>query len=283
MSGQIVVGWSDSPEGLSALEWAAHHAVTTSRTLVVVDEMQQDSLGGGAGGQDEHKLVAMARSRVDAAVHVLATRFTGLEVRVVVEVDDPATGLVRWSSDADILVVGAPPRRHLRMMGSLTDHVAAAAQSPVALIPGGWQAGSGDEGPVVVGATTTVAGRAAVGFASQEAVRLDTTLLVVVGAGRRSAEGMSLVAHFGDLIAADPRLAIEVYWAEGSPAQALIDLSEGARLVVVGTHHSTDRWSIRLGPVTESVLSAVRCPVITVARLHTPVGGKPASPSVQAV
>ncbi|MET3803262.1 nucleotide-binding universal stress UspA family protein [Nakamurella sp. UYEF19] len=284
MNGQIVVGWSDSPEGRSAREWAAAQAAATDRCLVVLDEVPQDSLGGGAGDQNEHQLIERTRTRLAAAVEILADRFVGLEVRVVVEVDDRAAGLVRWSSVADILVLGAPPRRHLRMMGSLTDHLAAAAHSPVALIPGGWQAGPDATGAVrggavVVGATTTMSGRAAVHFASQEAVRLDATLLAVVGAERRSAEGRSLVAHFADLAAAEPGLMIEVHWAGGDPAQALVDLARDARLVVIGVHHSEDRWSIRLGPVTETVLSRVACPVITVARLHTPAAGEPAAPA----
>lgn len=266
MNGQIVVGWADSTEGHAALDWAVHQALLTSRNVVVVHEMLPGFLSGG--DQGEHRTQLQTKSRLDAAVQLLAERFWDLDLKVAVESDDPATGLMRWSSVADILVVGCPPNRHPRQLGTLPDHLAAAAHSPVAWIRGGWQPSSKTNSVVVVGATSTPSGRAAVRFAANEAVDINATLLAVVGAKRLSADGRALRSHFEDLAVAEPRLTVEVDWVETDPAEALIDLSRAAQLLVLGAHHSADRWSIRLGPVTQVVLGRANCPVITVGRLH---------------
>lgn len=275
MNGQIVVGWTDSTEGHAALAWAVHEALLTGRNVVVVHQLAQDCLSGGAGDRGEHQLLLKAKSKVDAAVHKLAERFQDLVLEVAVEVDDPATGLLRWSSVADILVVGAPASRHPRMLGTLPDHLAASADSPVAWIPGGWQPSSETDSVVVVGATSTPAGRAAVSFAANEAVQINATLRAVVGAKRLSADGRALLAHFDDLAIAEPHLTVEVDWVDTDPAESLIGLSRAAQLLVLGAHHSADPWSIRLGPVTEVVLARAHCPVITVARLRSPTVATP--------
>jgi nucleotide-binding universal stress UspA family protein len=269
VGGRIIVGWTETAEGRAALEWAMHQGLLTGRRVTVVHETLQDSLGGGAGDQNENGSITAAKAKVDAAVRRLARRFGEVDLDVTVEVDDPSGGLVRWSSLADILVVGAPPHRHPRMIGSLPDHLAAAADSPVAWISPAWKPGSATGRVVVVGATSTPAGRAAVRFAAVEAVRMDATLTAVVGVERLSSDGRAMLAHFDDLAIAEPRLTVEVRWIDTDPAEALVQLSRDAQIVVVGTHHSADRWSIRLGPVTEAVLRGAHCPVITVARLHS--------------
>ncbi|QNK80332.1 universal stress protein [Nakamurella sp. PAMC28650] len=268
MNGQIIVGWTDSPEGHSALDWAVHQALLTNRSVVVVHEMLQDSLGGGAGEQGGSRMLVKEKSKVDAAVHAVAERFRDLDLQIAVEVDAPSAGLLRWSSAADVLVVGAPSRLHPRMLGSLPEHLAAAAESPVAWISAGWQPSSNTNRTVVVGAMPTPAGRAAVRFAASEAIRMSAVLIAVVGSSRLSADGQAMLAHFDELAIAEPELTIEVDWIDADPAEALVGLSRRSQLLVVGTHHSSDRWSIRLGPITEEVLRRAHCPVITVARVH---------------
>lgn len=278
---RIVVGWSDSAEGQAALEWAVHQALLTTRSVLVVHEIQRDRLGGGAGDRSGCAMPADTRSKLDGAVRSLADRFRELDLKIAIEVDDRVVGLVRWSSTADLLVLGAPPNPHPRMMGALAEHVAAAADSPVAWISGGWQPWAGTDRLVVVGATSTPAGRAAVRFAAGEAVRMTALLVAVVGGARGSADGRATLAHFQELAVAEPRLAVEVHWTDTDPAPALVAESRRAQILVVGTHHCIDRWSVRLGPVTEAVLRGAHCPVITVARLHAPAPRRLSEPAVQ--
>jgi nucleotide-binding universal stress UspA family protein len=58
---------------------------------------------------------------------------------------------------------------------------------------------------------------------------------------------------------------------DADPSEALLIAARTAQLVVLGCHHSDDRWSTRLGPVAATVLHQSPCPVVVVgARRHTP-------------
>lgn len=267
------------------MNWAVHEALLTARDVVVVHESLRDCFNGGAGQQGASRAEAPVKSHMEAAVRVMTERFPDLGLTTALESDDPAAGLKRWSAVADILVVGSPATWQQRQLGSLPQHVAAAADSPVAWIPGGWQPTSETTSLVVVGATSTPAGRAAVRFAAGEAAKINATLLAVVGAQRLSSDGRAILAHFDELAVAEPRLTIEVDWVDGDayPAENLIDRSRAAQLLVVGAHHSADRWSIRLGPVTGAVLRRAHCPVVTVARLHSPTSPRPTATDPAAV
>ncbi len=267
MTGKIVVGWTNSEEGHAALDWAVHQALLTSRAVVLVHEVFDDGRAGSENTLDQ-QLISRAERRVDAIRRTIAGEFPDLEFSTQIEQDGPVAGLLRWSRSADILAVGAPPDRHPRLLGALTDHLAAAAESPVALVPKHWRKNLTGSRCVVVGATTTVAGRAAVSFAAQEAVRMSATLIAVIGGDCRDQQGKATLAFVNSVAIDNVGLPVEVRWEDGDPVGALVAISHSAQLIVLGTHHSSDRWSIRLGPVTDMVLGRAACPVITVARLH---------------
>lgn len=93
------------------------------------------------------------------------------------------------------------------------------------------------------------------------------TGLVMVRAGQEHHEpGAHGDQELAGIHARFPRLSITALVAEGDPGEVLVELSAAAQLVVVGAHHSSDPWSIRLGPVTETVLRRAPCPVISVGR-----------------
>ncbi len=268
MKDAIVVGWTDSEEGHAALDWAVHQALLTSRSVVLAHDIFDGQLPGPTVDSPDSRLMSAARKRVEAIRRTITGEFPDLEFRTEVQWEDPVVGLLRWSQSADILAVGAPPNRHPRMLGALTDHLAAAADSPVALVPKQWRRNVVGDRSVVVGATTTVAGRAALSFAAEEAIRMSATLVAVIGADCRSDQGRDTRHQVDTLAIEHPGLSVEIHWEDGNPADALVDISRKAQLIVLGVHHSSDRWSIRLGPVTEMVLGRTLCPVITVARLH---------------
>ena len=60
-------------------------------------------------------------------------------------------------------------------------------------------------------------------------------------------------------------------------ADALVRAADGADLLVVGCHHSDDRWSVRTGPVAEAVMRGASCPVMLVSQpVHALRGRQPA-------
>ncbi len=265
MNNSIVAGWTDTAEGNAALDWAVHQGLLTGRSVVAVHEVGGDPPDGNGHSRSDAER-AMARIR-----RSYQDEFPDLAFQTVVEGDTPAAGLSRWSRSADILAVGSPPDRHHRMLGALTDHLAAAADAPVALVPREWRRTATSDRCVVVGAATTVTGKAATSFAAAEAVRMAAKLVVVIGGHPGSSSGRATWAQVDAVAIANPGLTVEILWEHDDVARALIGFSTRAQLIVLGTHHSTDRWSIRLGPITETVLGKTACPVITVGRLHTPV------------
>jgi len=62
--------------------------------------------------------------------------------------------------------------------------------------------------------------------------------------------------------------ALQTVRADGEPAEALLRAAQDAQLLVVGCHHSDDRWSTRLGPVPTSILHRSPCPVVVVGAAH---------------
>ncbi|SDP46188.1 Universal stress protein family protein [Nakamurella panacisegetis] len=267
MTGRIVVGWTDSAEAHAALDWAVHQALLTGRSVTLAHEMTRGATGTEDPG-NAWEVEAKARRRVEAIRRTVVGEFPDLEFQPVVEWGEPGAGLLRWSRSADILAVGAPPNRHLRMLGALTDHLAAAAESPVALVPRTWRGNSRGARTVAVGATSSPGGRAALKFASHEAIRMTASLVAVIGADRHSEQARAILQNLEHVENECPGLPIEIHWEKGDVAPALIRISQTSQIVVLGTHHSPDRWSIRLGPVTDLVLGHTACPVITVARLR---------------
>ncbi|HTJ71109.1 MAG TPA: universal stress protein [Actinospica sp.] len=82
---------------------------------------------------------------------------------------------------------------------------------------------------------------------------------------RASKAGDELLAHVRDpLAAAHPGLTITAEVAEVSGAEALIELSKGARLVVTGSRGHGGFAGLLLGSVGLKVASHAHCPVVIV-------------------
>jgi nucleotide-binding universal stress UspA family protein len=66
---------------------------------------------------------------------------------------------------------------------------------------------------------------------------------------------------------------VELTLADSDPASALPEAAREAQLVVVGCHHSEDRWSTRLGPVPAAIAHRAPCPVIVVGQRRLATAG----------
>lgn len=132
--------------------------------------------------------------------------------------------------------------------------------------------------PVVVGVDHTVEARSAVVWAAQEAALANTSLLIVhspplpaagtsggyLSAALRASDdvGQSILDSCAALArSAAPGLLVRTLLSHADPAQALIDVSAQAQLVVLGSRH---------GPAGEiSLLASKRLQVV--AHSHSPV------------
>lgn len=129
--------------------------------------------------------------------------------------------------------------------------------------------------PIVVGLDESVEGRFALNWAVDEAAGrgLPLRLLVVYGGpstarqphGREAVPAPAqdlldkAIAAAGDRIGADRVTGVLI---EGRPAQVLLDESDGAELIVVGSRPRSTLASIVLGSVSSAVAAHARCPVV---------------------
>lgn len=150
----------------------------------------------------------------------------------------PADIRVGLSAGAELVVVGTREANGFTstMLGSVSQRTAVHAHSPVGVIPQRSLPGRADDvGNVVVGVTGGHAGVLALEFARHEAA--------VRGASVRTVR------------------------ADHEPVEALLGAAAQAQLLVVGCHHSDDRWSTRLGAVPSSILHRAPCPVVVVGAM----------------
>jgi nucleotide-binding universal stress UspA family protein len=200
----------------------------------------------------------------------------GFDYRV--EPTSAVTVLVAESGDADLVVVGsngAGPTRGF-LLGSVEQEVLHLAACPVAVVPETVRA---PVGRVLVGVDGSPASERALAWAVDEADRRDAEL-VLVHAWQYPYELTSERFDRGrDLARVDAATLLEQQVAavrerraapvgerlvEGSAAEVLLDASDIADVVVVGSRGRGGFRSMLLGSVAQSVAAHATCPVVIV-------------------
>lgn len=175
----------------------------------------------------------------------------------------------------DLLVIGTHKTGFLRgrVLGSRSLRIAASATGPVAIVPAGsMDARSG----IVVGVEPRLDAAPAVIMAAQHARRLGERLLIVHslddGADPGGAPAEGLVVEAGRIQAATaahlvadrfPGLEVRIRSSRRTPAEAFLDASRTARLLVVGAS-SDDRRAAFAGSAVHDVVLNINAPLIVV-------------------
>ena len=136
----IVVGVDGSPGSRKALSWAAAEAAGHGSDLIVVNVWEHTLLPpAGSVSVSERYVPDPSQRTADDLVQVIKEELGDeppVFVQPVVKQGRPAKVLIEESADADLLVVG--PRGHGGfvglVLGSVSQHVAAYAKCPVAVI-----------------------------------------------------------------------------------------------------------------------------------------------------
>ncbi|MBG0832443.1 universal stress protein [Planomonospora sp. ID67723] len=283
--GHVVVGVDGSADSLRAVEWAVHEAVRRGLPLRVVhaayawlhspaeagiEEVRQWLLNNGR--QVLGQAMAHAREREPEAV-----------VTDAVVTGDPVGVMVAEAEEAELLVVASRGTGRISslLLGSVALKVVSQAPCPVVVVRGPVEPEK-TFGEVVVGVDGSPASAGALRFAAAEASLRGARLRVILAwnLATPAAEMMPpMLIELGEVEAAwtrvldeavgsvarsHPELDIAHQVVTGHPVQTLIDASEAADLVVVGSRGRGALAGLVLGSVSHGVLHHACCPVAVI-------------------
>lgn len=282
----IVVGLDGSPGSAAALEWGIEEAVRRSLPLHVLCARQgQASLGVGMIDAPElaatfaRDAAAHAEALLEAASARAHEAWPALAVTVENSRGYAAARLVELSAHAETVVVGHSGHGSVigTLMGSVTSQVVAHAECPVVVVrePG--------ENPVVrrgivVGVDGSAMSELALGYAFEQAASRRSDLEVVHAWWTTVPGGVMNDARMDQVTQEQLTLSESmVGWAEkfpdvevhqqlplGPAVVTLVQRSEYAELLVVGSRGLGGFRSLLLGSVSRGVLQQAKCPVAVV-------------------
>jgi nucleotide-binding universal stress UspA family protein len=200
--------------------------------------------------------------------------------------------LIAWSRRARMVVVGSRGLGALRrgLLGSVSDAVVHHAQCPVAVVHWSATDAVSAASPVLVGVDGTENSAPAVELAFEEASLRKTgltalhcwsdtsalTLSVTDWDTLRDKENALLAESLAGYCERYPDVAVERKLVRDHPVRALLDESDKAQLVVVGSHGRGGFAGMLLGSTSNALVRAVECPIIVVReRPRVESGGEP--------
>lgn len=271
----ILVGYDGSPDADLALEWAAQTSLVEGGSVSVAIIDDPGALPGVAWTPEDYWVDVerqaaqlLEKAGVDDAE---VNRRHGAVVPT----------LIALAHDSSLVVLGG--RGHSRIadifIGSVSQHLARHAPCPVAVV----RATEGrDARRIVVGLDGSRASEAALDFACRRARVTGEKISAVRGAtfgsvhfddhGRMpealgrflQEQEQQLATSVAAGVAAHPDIDIDSELISLAPAQALVETSRHASLVVVGSRGLNAFAGMLMGSVSHEVLHRAHCPVVVV-------------------
>jgi nucleotide-binding universal stress UspA family protein len=281
----IIVGADGSPASDAAVGWAAHDAVIRGipLTLMRVENpaaptwSQAPLLEKLAGWQE-----AEGRSILANALKI-AHDVAGNNLRIPINTEFISSAtvptLVDLSNDAELIVVGTDGRGALTrgLLGSVSSGLVRHAHCPVAVIhEEDSRIRHPARAPVLVGIDGSPVSELATAIAFDEASRRHVNLIALhAWSDRETIElpgvDWSAVKAEEERLLAEalagwqgryPDVTVQKLLVCDRPARALVETSDSAQLVVVGSHGRNACTRTLLGSVSNAVVQSVRMPVI---------------------
>jgi nucleotide-binding universal stress UspA family protein len=291
----VVVGADGSPSSRVAVRWAAHEAAMRHVPLTVVHvaaslSVAASTLAWPAGRVPEEVLEIQeneSRRIIAEAIKVAEDSAEGgdrPEISSELFFGGAVPTLVDLSKESQMVVVGCHGRtgQHRRLLGSVSTGLIHHAHCPVAVIhdeiPSSLQSA---QLPVLVGIDGSRASESATGIAFDEAswrgvdllalhVWTDADMSTVFGVEPsvvQSAAEKTLAESLAGWQERYPEVTVHRLVEFEQPARHLLDQSERAQLVVVGSHGRGGFAGMLLGSVSTAVAQEARVPVI-IAHQH---------------
>jgi nucleotide-binding universal stress UspA family protein len=281
----IIVGVDGSPASDAAVSWAAHDAVIRDIPLTLMHVANPAaSTWSQAPLLDEFAEWQEAEGRgILANASKIAHDTAGNTLRIPIDTEFLSSAtvptLVDLSNDAKLIVVGTDGRGALArgLLGSVSSGLVRHARCPVAVIHDGeLQMPHPTKAPVLVGVDGSSASELATEIAFDEASRRRVGLKALHAWSNKELVEVPGV-DWPAVKAEEERLMSEALagWQErypdvtvskllvcDRPARALVETSQSAQLVVLGSHGRNALTRTFLGSVSNAVVQSVRVPVI---------------------
>ncbi|MEU1290023.1 universal stress protein [Kitasatospora sp. NPDC005856] len=285
---QVLVGLDGSPQSEAAAMWAAQEAHRFGAALRLLHVWPWLS---GAEAERQARPDDLRPAALDALARVadrIRTAHPDLTVETAVRGDDPVDGLVAEAQGQRMLVLGSRGLGGFAglLVGSVSLAVAARASVPTVLVREAQPLPRTDTAPVrevVVGLDSCEPDEAVLEFAFTQAERRGARLRAVHGwepapawafgsmmpppmdlPDQEGTETALLSEHLAPLRAGHPGVEVVEDVRIGGAANAVLDASAGAELVVIGRRERRHRIGMLLGPVAHAVLHHSTAPVAVV-------------------
>ena len=288
MSSGVVVGYDGSEHSNIAVDWAAAEAVSRGLPLTLVAATTIPLEGMRFGGSvlspdaiddllERLNVATEARAAESRAAH------PGLEIRVKVALGSPASVLVEASANADLVVLGSRGMGGFRglLVGSVGVQVASSAACPVVVIR---KAPSTEAKTIVVGVDGSELSVAALDFAFEMADRRGWSVravhawevpaydVIAAPSGPppfdveefEAAEQRAFAESLAGQRERHPGVSVDEVIVRSPSARGILDASDDAALIVLGTRGRGEFLGALLGSVSQGVLHRAKVPVAVI-------------------
>jgi nucleotide-binding universal stress UspA family protein len=287
----VIAGVDGSDHSLHAADLAADEAAVRAAPLEIVHGFAPAMLGRPATIPPDLPPVASVPEPVDAELrqnaeqilHEAAVRVRSAhpDLAVITRLHDgaPSAVLTAASHHAALVVVGHRGVGGFTglLAGSVAVQLVSHAACPVIVARG--EAAPGPDAPVVVGVDGSDASQRAAAFAIENAARYQSPLVVLhaspieaawppeqVAAGNPPPVEPDLAAEaIGELSKEYPQVTVRTEIRHQMAAhEALVEASQGARLVVVGSRGRGGFRGLLLGSTSQALINHAHCPVAVI-------------------